>query len=208
MGGQGETRNVREEEKGTEIKQERKKMWQREKKTQQKKKKKRRHLCDSCHTACECIIVQDVTPPQMHFRVRRRTRRIANSRHLVVSLLTAKRKTVGMASRSDRRVEQDKERKTERGQGRREWQISCWWLFTGYSPSPQKPEASTSFLIFSSLFIPLLPSVVNLSLLHNGALRRCGAVWGAGGGGMARWAAQGVMEKVGTVMEEKTERSW
>lgn len=50
--------------------------------------------------------------------------------------------------------------------------IAIYRLF----PPPQKPEASTLFLIFSSLFIPLPPFVVNLSLLHNGALHWCGVV--------------------------------
>lgn len=66
------------------------------------------------------IVIQGFMPTRMHFHLQRKKRRTANPRHFVVSQLTAKRKKVGMASRSDGRVEKDGARKRETGQKQRE----------------------------------------------------------------------------------------
>lgn len=88
----------------------------------------------------------------------------------MVSQLTAKRKKVGMASRSDGRVEKDGARKRETGQKQRESDKFPADDYLQAIPSHHgNPRPQPRFLIFSSLFIHFLPSVVNLSLLHKAA---------------------------------------
>lgn len=114
-----------------------------------KKAKGRNGVCvTSCHTVCKHIFTQGFIPTHV-FSSQEKDK--TNSKHKIPH---GEGMTAGMTSRSKWTVEQRSKEEYRNGMGWREWKIPCWWLFTGYSCSLQKLEASTRFS-FSPLYLSL-----------------------------------------------------